>query len=188
VVVVAVDAMAAWRVGGEGARVVRPDQAAEGGAIPVTAHTITLPYPVSANRYWRSFVPRGSSRAVTVVSDEAKDYRRTVALLAKQQGMRLPLDGRVELTLRLYPARPQDWAKRAQRDPDHWDDDVRCIDLGNAEKVLSDALNGIAWIDDKQLRRIVSERCEPDGEARVEVTIAPLRRQAVAPDLFAVAG
>ncbi len=154
----------------------------------MAVHTLVLPYPVSANRYWRSFVPRGAKRAVTVVSDEAKEYRTAVAVLAKQQGMRLPLDGRVELTLRLFPQRPQDWAKRAQRDPDSWDDDVRCIDLGNAEKVLCDALNGIAWIDDKQLRRILLERCEPDGEARVEVTIAPVKRQAIAPELFAAAG
>ncbi len=150
----------------------------------MAVHTLTLPYPVSANRYWRSFVPRGGKRAVTVVSDEAKEYRTAVGLLAKTQGMRIPLDGRVELTLRLYPARPQDWAKRAQRNPDTWDDDVRCIDLGNAEKVLCDALNGIAWIDDKQLRRISLERCEPDGEARVEVTIAPVRKAPIAPSLF----
>lgn len=154
----------------------------------MSTHTLTLPYPVSANRYWRSFVPRGSNRAVTVVSDEAKEYRTAVAKLAKAQGMRLPLDGRVELQLRLFPSRPQDWAKRAQRDPDSWDDDVRCIDLGNAEKVLCDALNGIAWVDDKQLRRIVLERCEPDGDARVEVTIAPVKRAAIAPDLFRATG
>jgi crossover junction endodeoxyribonuclease RusA len=90
--------------------------------------------------------------------------------------------------IRLYPARPQDWAKRAQRNPDTWDDDVRCIDLGNAEKVLSDALNGIAWIDDKQLRRIELERCEPDEHgARVVVEIEPVTRAPIAPSLFAEA-
>jgi crossover junction endodeoxyribonuclease RusA len=58
-----------------------------------------------------------------------------------------------------------------------WDDDVQCIDLGNCEKVLSDALNGIAWVDDRKHRRILLERMEPDGEARVEVTITPLMPQ-----------
>ncbi len=146
---------------------------------------LVLPYPVSANRYWRSFVPRGSKRAVTVVSDEAKAYRIEVAKIAKAAGLRIPLDGRVELTLRLYPQRPQDWAKRAQRDPDTWDDDVRCIDLGNCEKVLEDALNGIAWVDDRQIRETHKFRCEPDEHgARVEVTIEPIKRKHIAPMLF----
>jgi crossover junction endodeoxyribonuclease RusA len=60
------------------------------------------------------------------------------------------------------------------------------MDLGNCEKVLSDALNGIAWLDDKQLRRIVLERCEPDDRgARVEIEIDAVRRKMVAPSLFA---
>jgi crossover junction endodeoxyribonuclease RusA len=147
---------------------------------------LTLPYPISANRYWRSFVPRGGSRAIVTVSDEAKAYKAEVGWRAKAAGLRIPLDGRVSVLVRLFPQRPQDWAKRAQRNPDTWDDDVRCIDLGNAEKVLSDALNGIAWVDDKQLRRIVLERCEPDEKgARVEVEIEPVRRAAIAPSLFA---
>lgn len=148
---------------------------------------LTLPYPISANRYWATATIRG--RAVTYVTKDAKVYKAEVAKIARAAGLRLPYDGRVLLTVRLFPQRPQDWAKRAQRAPDTWDDDVRCIDLGNAEKVLSDALNGIAWVDDKQLRRIVLDRCEPDANgARVEVTIEPVRRQVVAPDMFAMAG
>lgn len=147
-------------------------------------YTLTLPYPVSANRYWRA-VSMGP-RLSMVPTKEAKAYKADVGWIAKQAGLRIPLDGRVSLLVRLYPARPQDWAKRAQLRPDTWDDDVRCIDLGNCEKVLSDALNGIAWIDDKQLRRIVLERCEPDERgARAEVEIDPVRiASPIAPSLF----
>ena len=134
-------------------------------------YRLTLPYPVSANRYWRSFVPRGHSRAIVTRSDEAKAYVDEVGWLARQAGIRQPLKGRIELGLVLYPQLPQDWQRRARCNPQTWDDTVQCIDLGNCEKVLSDALNGIAWIDDKQLRRIVLERAEPDGVARVEVRI-----------------
>ena len=81
------------------------------------------------------------------------------------------MTGRIELQLKLYPALPQDWQRRVRCNPRTWDDTVMCIDLGNCEKVLSDALNGVAWKDDKQLRRIVLERAEPDGVARVEATI-----------------
>lgn len=134
---------------------------------------LTLPYPVSANRYWRP-VSMGH-RNVMVPTKEAKAYREEVAWRARLAGLTEPLTGRVLLTLRLYPHRPQDWQRRQRLDPETWDDDVRCIDLGNAEKVLSDALNGIAWVDDKQHRRIVKDRCEPDDQgARVEVEIEPL--------------
>lgn len=137
---------------------------------------LTLPYPVSANVYWRSFVPRGHSRATVTLSDEAKAYKAMVGCLVRAAGVMRPIAGRVAITVRLYPARPQDWARRARKDPAGWDDDVRCIDLDNANKVLLDSLKGWAIEDDRWVRRIVSERMEPDGEARVVVTIEPLAR------------
>lgn len=147
--------------------------------------TLTLPYPISANRYWRALTING--HAAMVPTKEAKAYKADVGWRAKLAGIRAPLAGRMSLQVRLFPARPQDWAKRAQRNPDGWDDDVRCIDLGNCEKVLSDALNGVAWVDDKQLRRILLERCEPDDRgARIEVVIEPVVREAIAPGLFQV--
>lgn len=136
--------------------------------------TITLPYPISANRYWRSFVPRGHQRAIVTLSDEAKAYKQEVGWLVKQAGIRSPMSGRVAVAIQLYPKRPQDWERRARRNPTTWDDDVQCLDLDNANKVLLDSLKGIAIDDDKWVRRIVAERMEPDGEARVVVTITPL--------------
>lgn len=133
---------------------------------------LILPYPPSANRYWRTAVVGG--RAQTYPSADAKAYKTAVQVAALRAGVRRPIEGRIELRLQLYPQRPQDWEKRARRDPLTWDDGVRCIDLGNCEKVLSDALNGVAWLDDKQHRRIVLDRMEPDGDARVVVRIMPL--------------
>lgn len=146
---------------------------------------LTLPTPVSANRYWRSFVPRGKSRAIVVVSDEAKAYREEVAWRARLAGV-TPLQGRVVLELRLYPQRPQDWAKRAQRDPDNWADTVQRMDVGNCEKVVGDALNGIAYHDDKQVKRMVKEWFDPDElGARLEVDISLWTPPVViAPQLF----
>jgi crossover junction endodeoxyribonuclease RusA len=49
---------------------------------------------------------------------------------------------------------------------------VRCIDLGNAEKVLSDALQGIVYDDDKRIWAMHKARMEPDGgPARVVLAI-----------------
>lgn len=147
---------------------------------------LVLPYPVSANRYWRPVAFGG--RLANVPTKEAKQYRETVAKIALAAGMREPYAGRVELALQLYPGRPQDYARRAQKDPDFWDDDVRCMDLGNCEKVLEDALNGIAYLDDKQVFRCTKERMEPTGEAHLVVTISRYERARIAPDLFAVSG
>ena len=139
---------------------------------------LTLPYPLSANRYWR---PVNIGKHITIVpTKEAKAYKAEVAWLARQAGVQQPLQGRIALHVQLYPQRPQDWARRAKREPLTWDDDVRCIDLGNTEKVLSDALNGVAWLDDKQHRRILLERMEPDeGGARMVVRIEQLALPAV---------
>lgn len=136
--------------------------------------SLTLPYPPSANTYWRTYMPKGFKAPVTVVSSEAKAYKAAVCHLARMAGVRTPISGRVAVAIRLFPNRPLDWVKRAQKDPEGWDDTVKCIDLDNANKVLFDALKGVAIDDDKWVRRIVSERMEPDGEPRVEVVITPI--------------
>ena len=141
--------------------------------------TLTLPYPISANRYWRSFVPRGHKRAIVTLSDEAKAYKEHVNLLAWQQGVREPILGRVRVEIFLYPQRPLDWARRASKDLD-WADSVQCIDLDNARKVLYDSLKNVAFEDDKWVHSEGGDRMDPDEHgARVVVTITPMgKRQA----------
>lgn len=135
---------------------------------------LVLPYPISANRYWRPLPVAG--RNIFVPSKEAKAYKAAVQSAAIDAGIHAPIVGRVEIGIRLYPQRPQDWARRARLNPAAWDDDVRCLDLDNVNKVLFDALKGVAIEDDRWVRRIVAERMEPDGAARVEVTISPIQR------------
>lgn len=157
---------------------------------------IVVPYPISANAYWRTAVVKGqrlardqSPYANTYVSEEARRYKRQVKIAAFEAGIREPLAGRVSLSLELYPHRPIDWEKRARRDPMNWDDDVRCIDLDNALKVLIDALKGVAYKDDAWVRRISADRMEPDqsGE-RAVVVVEPIRRESPQPPLFSSTG
>lgn len=106
---------------------------------------------------------------------DAKEYKASIAILCRQAGISKPLDGRVLFDVKLYPNRPQDWQKRMRIHGDAWSDTVQCIDLDNANKVILDALKGIAIIDDKWVWRITAERMEPDDQgARVVVTITPL--------------
>lgn len=144
--------------------------------------TLVLPYPISSNRYWR---PVRIGNHITIVpTKEAKAYKQEVAVLSKAAGAR-PIAGRVSLQIKLYPGRPQDWAKRAQKDPDNWDDTVRSIDIDNALKVLLDALKDVAFGDDSWVRSLHAERCVPDDKgARVVVTVTAQEREVIAPDMF----
>ncbi|SDV49219.1 RusA family crossover junction endodeoxyribonuclease [Chitinasiproducens palmae] len=142
----------------------------------ITSHgsiRLVLPYPPSVNAYWRHRSIRGGGVSV-YVSAEGKAFKAQVAAIALAAGFRTPLAGRVAVAYTLYPRRPQDWQRRVRRLGDAWHDTVNCIDLDNAQKALLDALTGVAFVDDAWVRRIVAERAEPDGDARLVVTIAPI--------------
>lgn len=114
---------------------------------------LSLPYPPSANRYWRIVNGRA------VLSAEARQYKRTVALLAKTQKCGKPYDGPVSLTVSIY--RPQ---KRG--------------DLSNRLKVLEDALQGVAIEDDDQVVEIHMRRLDDESNPRAVVTIEQFREEA----------
>ncbi|WP_082778789.1 RusA family crossover junction endodeoxyribonuclease [Burkholderia sp. PAMC 28687] len=135
---------------------------------------VTLPYPISANRYWRSFPLNG--RTMTAPTKEAKAYKTEVGWLLRAAGVRTPCPGRVHIHIDLYPKRPQDWQARMRKHGEFWDDTVQSIDLDNARKVLYDSFTGVAIIDDKWVWSDSAQRCEPDGEARVVVSIKPIKR------------
>lgn len=44
-------------------------------------------------------------------------------------------------------------------------------DLSNAIKLIEDALNGVMWLDDKQVAILTVFRKENDGKPRTEVTV-----------------
>lgn len=109
---------------------------------------ITLPYPPSANRYWRAF------RGRTVLSAEAKKYKKEVAAILAAAGW-TPATGAVAYTANIY--RPQ-----------------KSGDLDNRLKVLGDALTGFAWTDDKQVVELHAYRHDDKANPRVEMEIVAL--------------
>lgn len=122
---------------------------------------LTLPYPISANRYWRTYLPRGCAAPVTTVSPEARAYQNRVRRAAREAGVLCPFPGRVAVSYVLYPKRPLDWVRRQRMNPARWDDSVQCMDLDNAQKVLFDAMEGIVYENDNLIRRIEGERAVP---------------------------
>lgn len=105
---------------------------------------LVLPYPPSANAYWRAAPGRG-----LVPSSEATAYKAAVARAAALARVQ-PLHGPVHLTLTVY--RPR-----------------RVGDLDNTLKVLHDALNGVAWLDDEQVVHLEATREDDAARPRVEI-------------------
>lgn len=111
---------------------------------------LVLPYPPTANLYWRVF------RGRAVKSQDARRYQTTAALLATQQrssqGHPARFSGPVALTIRAF--RPR-----------------RIGDLDNLLKVAIDALKGIAFADDSQVVAIRAERHDDAKNPRLEIDV-----------------
>lgn len=107
-----------------------------------------LPYPPTANTYWRVW------RGRAVKSAEAREYQRKVQLLAKATCGRdlRPLRGPVRVEVSVY--RPQ-----------------RRGDLDNTLKVILDALKGIAYGDDAQIVALSARRNDDAANPRAVVTV-----------------
>lgn len=138
---------------------------------------LTLPYPISANRYWATRVVnvKGRQMPLVYVTSEAKAFKEQVGWIGRTAGLSKPIDDRVSVTLDLYPHRPADWKTRQRKHGARWDDTVQCIDLGNAEKVLSDALQGIVFTNDHWIWDLHKRRMEPDEKgARCILRIQPI--------------
>lgn len=120
---------------------------------------LKLPYPPSANRYWRH------NRGIIHRSSEAKAFMDRAAILARAAGMPM-LRGDVRIVLDVY--RP---ARRG--------------DLDNSLKVLIDSLRGICYADDKQIIAIEARRHDDPTDPRVMVQVVALTD--LGPPMFAEA-
>jgi crossover junction endodeoxyribonuclease RusA len=107
----------------------------------------TLPYPPSANRYWRNVKGR------MVLSADARQYKHDAALYARDQRVTEPATGPLAVALVFY--RPR-----------------KSGDLDNRIKVCLDALNGIAWSDDDQVVELHAYRRDDKAEPRVTVSVS----------------
>ncbi len=111
--------------------------------------TVTLPWPPSANRYWRHTVKGG--RAITYLTPEGKAYKSAGYIACIRRGVRR-IDGPVKITFHLY--RP---AKRG--------------DIDNYTPLCQDAIRGRAYGDDDQIIEMHTYRHEDKHNPRVEVTV-----------------
>lgn len=114
--------------------------------------SLSLPYPVSANRYWRH------ARGRTYLSKEAEMYKLGVASACLLARLREPLMGLLELRIVLHPPMPANAFKRERKEGSTWwHTGIRCMDIDNSQKVALDAMQGHVYGNDAQIRRIVMD-------------------------------
>lgn len=106
---------------------------------------LTLPMPPVLNRMYRTFQGR------MLLSKDGRQYKKDVEMLCLMERIK-PLSGDIALDIKLY--RP---AKRG--------------DIDAYFKGLFDALNGIAWIDDKQIVEMRVQRLDDKHSPRVEIEV-----------------
>lgn len=115
----------------------------------VRQYSFTLPWPPSANRYWRHVGSR------VIVSKEARIYKSTLkelSLFWKFEQIREPFD----ISILVYP-------------PDN-----RLRDLDNLLKVTIDALNATGlFLNDAQITSIFIEKLHVIKPGSLEVTVMP---------------
>jgi crossover junction endodeoxyribonuclease RusA len=122
------------------------------------AVSFTLPYPPSANHYWKTRIitPRGRKPFPQFyISPAGKQYRRDVeAAIVEQFGPLKPTAARLKVTiLAIMP-------------------DRRVRDLSNILKATEDALTAaLVWQDDNQIDdlRVVRGRVEKPGWLEVDL-------------------
>lgn len=113
-----------------------------------------LPYPVSANRYWRNF------RGRTITSAEANRYKNHVRHVAYLEAIEAIL-GNVGVEITLHPKITKGGSASKT-----------VMDLDNAMKITLDSLQKVAYIDDRQIKALYACYGEPvqDGAVTVSVT------------------
>ncbi len=114
---------------------------------------LVLPYPPSTNRIWRKAGNR------IVMSDEAKAFKRAVFVLAKAGAIGAPLTGSIALSMILHPPALNKLGRKAGAG----------IDLSNCIKLAEDALQGLAYANDKQVVDIRVRRGVPAADGLLVV-------------------
>lgn len=117
---------------------------------------LRLPLPPSANDYWE--IGWHAKKPCLILSKKARGYKTGVAML--HRGVVRALEGRVALELVVH------FPKSSRSD------------VSNRIKVLEDALQGVAYANDRQVGRVVIEEGASTGdeEGFVDVRVRPWTR------------
>lgn len=114
---------------------------------------IQLPYPPSTNRMWRNF------RGRMVLSDEGKTYKAKAGWLAKAAGAK-PVTHDVAVVITMHPKTKKNGEASSV-----------VQDIDNQIKCALDALQGIAYANDKQIKRLSAAYGNPMKDGGLTVAV-----------------
>jgi len=140
------------------AEIIKETQGELFSAPPRKVHFV-LPYPPSANRYWKHAAvfskTAGKYIAVTYLSEEAETYKELIRLFCNKHNIKPFLN---DVVLTAYVYRPQ-----------------LSGDLGNRLKVIEDSLEGIIYLNDSQIAESHHFRREDKHRPRVEIFLEEIK-------------
>lgn len=110
-------------------------------------HYLTLDLPTSTNQLYRHVGNK------VLLSEKARVYREYAALKVRNQWEAEPLTGDISITYRFYGTN---------------------ADIDNLLKCLQDSLNGICFLDDRQIVELHAYVFRKDSNKHVEVGIQEL--------------
>ena len=104
----------------------------------------------------------GFARAYVPAKHPVHAYRRAIADAATDAGA-TPHEDHVAVVIDAVFARPKSHRKNSTALPRQ--------DVDNVAKAVLDALTGVAWADDRQVRRLVIEKCyDTLGRTTIRIT------------------
>lgn len=102
---------------------------------------------------------------------KSRNYKQYVRVIAKLAGINEPKLGPIKLSVQFYRSIPQTWTKKKQKlAADGTLKPTTKPDLDNLIKAVQDALNGIAYADDRQIIEMHISK-HYSTEPRVEIAI-----------------
>lgn len=116
---------------------------------------ITLDYPISTNRIWRSV------RGRVVLSSAAQKWKAQCVVVARAAGIK-PIAGPVAVTLELHPKLTARGAASKTR-----------LDVDAPIKLTLDALQGVAYDNDRQVVHVTARLGPPMPRGGLTVSVSP---------------
>lgn len=121
---------------------------------------VKLPYPVSANIYWRMRVNPRTRKPYMSVSAKGRQYKKLVGQILALKKLNRPTKKPLFVDITLHPKMNLDGTESKV-----------LIDLDNALKVTLDSLEGYIYAKDKQIRKIIAEIGKPRVDGEISLVI-----------------
>ncbi|WP_162985591.1 RusA family crossover junction endodeoxyribonuclease [Virgibacillus halodenitrificans] len=137
--------------------------------------------PVAQARPRAGKIQRGKKRGQTVLYDpqESKNYKNYVSIIAKQHAPKIPFEGALQVSIKIYRQIPKSTTKKDRalflagiKRP------VTKADTSNYVKGIEDALNGIIYKDDSQIVDLYAAKYYSDNP-RVEISVREIDEIAI---------